>query len=69
MNGIEVQAIYEKIKSEETNLAIPGEKSYLQESILHLQQIHGRGKKPTTTKRPCTVSYSRQGQQAHDVSL
>lgn len=63
--------MYAKIKSEETNLAIPGKKSYLQESILHLQQIHGGGTKPTTTtkKKPCTVSYSRQEQPAHDVSL
>lgn len=61
--------MYAKIKSEETNLAIPGKKSYLQESILHLEQIHGGDKTHNNKKNPCIVSYSRQEQPAHDVSL
>lgn len=52
MNSIKVQAMNAKVKSE-PNLAVPGKKSYLQENILHLQQIHGGwGGNPTTTKKP-----------------
>lgn len=63
--------MYAKIKSEQTNLAIPERESYLQESILHLQQTPG-GKKIHNNKKtpkPRTVSHSRQGQPAYGVSL
>jgi len=44
--------MYGKIKSEQANLAIPARKSYLQENILLLQEIHKRRKKKKITKKP-----------------
>lgn len=63
--------MYAKIKSEQANLAIPVRESYLQENILLLQETHQKKKKKAEKTTPTTpsVSYSRQGQPAHDVSL
>lgn len=60
--------MYAKIKSEETNLAIPRKESYLQESIVYLQQIHG-GKTPHNHNKKNPALFLTPGKGSQPVSL